>query len=338
NAYGHYLVDFSKKLENLGIDFLGVDSVVEATELRKHGIRCPILVLGYTLPENFEEAVRRDIELAISSAEQLSFLETTKQKPLPAIHIKVDTGMHRQGFGLSDMARVAEFLAKNQKTKRVRIAGLFTHFAGAKGKENAMHTRRQIEELRKWVRLFRASGYSPLTHAAASGGTFLFSESHFGMVRIGIGLYGIYPSWEIEKKLGKKIHLKPVLSWRTVISEVKKLPKGATMGYDRTETLKRDSLVAVCPVGYWHGFPRALSSIGEVLVRGKRAKVLGRVSMDMVSVDVTGIRGARPGDTVTLIGKDGKERLCAEDIARRMDASPYELVTRINPLIKRFFI
>lgn len=339
NAYGHYLVDFSKELRKLGVDFLGVDSILEAVMLRKNGIRSPILVLGHTLPENFREAAQRNISIAISSPEQLSYLERTRQKNIPKVHIKTDTGMHRQGFSLPEMPGVRRFLEKNLETGHVQVEGVFTHFAGAKGKDNGIYTRRQLAEFKKWRETFEESGYEPVAHAGASGGTLLFSESHLGMVRIGIGMYGVYPSEEIEKKLGKKLRLAPVLSWRTVVSEVKKAPKGERIGYDLTETLKRDSTIAVCPIGYWHGFPRALSSVGQVLVRGKRAKVLGRVSMDMISVDVTGIEGARIGDTVTLIGRDRKETLRAEDIAKLMPgSSAYELLTRINPLIKRFFI
>lgn len=337
NAYGHYLHDFAKELERLGADFLGIDSFVEAAALRKEGIRSPILVLGHTLPENFAEAARKKISLAVSSFEQLRYLE--RAKGLLRIHLKADTGMHRQGFALSDMSRVKKFLGKNLHSKRFALEGIFTHFAGAKGKDNGTYTRLQMREFKEWVAMARGLGYCPIVHAAASGGTLLFPESHFDMVRPGIALYGIWPSEEAEKKLSRRLRLRPVLSWRTVISEIKTLPKGERIGYDLTEKLKRPSVVAVCPIGYWHGFPRALSSIGYVLVRGKRAKVLGRVSMDMISVDITGIKGAEGGDVVTLIGRDGKETLRAEDIARSIPgSSSYELVTRLNPLIKRYFI
>lgn len=339
NAYGHYLVGFAKELEKLGIDYLAVDSIVEGVRLRKDGVRRPILVLAHTLPENFAEAARRRIDLSVSSAPQFRYLEKTHFRTPLSVHVKVDTGMHRQGFTLADMPQVLAFLEHVRGRKDIRVAGLFTHFAGAKGKRNKLYTKQQVREFKKWVAAFRAAGFQPLLHAAASGGTLLFPESHFDMVRIGIALYGIWPSKEAESLLGKKIRLTPVLSWRTVISEVKDLPAGSRIGYDGTEILKRRRRVAVCPVGYWHGYPRAHSSKGFVLVRGKRAKVLGRVSMDMISIDVTGIRGAASGDVVTIIGTDGKERLRAEEVgAQAPGSSAYEFVTRLNPLIKRIFV
>jgi alanine racemase len=339
NAYGHYLVDFARELERLGADYLAVDSIVEGIRLRKSGVRAPLLVLAYTLPENLTEAAKRKIDVAVSSFVQL---ERIRKKRFPAplsLHIKTDTGMHRQGFLPEDIPRVMKILGALSKRKDIRIAGLFTHFAGAKGKRNALYTRKQVREFRKWIAAFSKGGFAPLIHAAASGGTLLFPEAHYGMVRPGIVLYGIWPSDEAEKKLKRKLALAPVLSWKSIISETKRLPKGSKIGYDGTETLKRLSTVAICPVGYWHGFPRALSSKGHVLVRGKRAKVLGRVSMDMIAIDVTGIPGVRSGDVVTLIGKDGALRLRAEDIAKLIPgSSAYELLTRLNPLIKRIFV
>lgn len=339
NAYGHYLVDFSKELEKLGADYLAVDSIVEGIRLRKSGVRAPILVLAYTLPENLAEAAKRKIDVAVSSFPQLEKIRKMRFRTPLSLHVKTDTGMHRQGFVLEDMPRLMEILKTLAAKKDIRIAGLFTHFAGAKGKRNATYTRNQIREFRKWISAFSKAGLRPLVHAAASGGMLLFPEAHFDMVRPGIVLYGIWPSDEAEKKLGRKISLESVLSWKTIISETKRLPKGSKIGYDGTEALRRDSVVAICPVGYWHGFPRALSSKGHVLVRGKRAKVLGRVSMDMVAIDVTGISGIEAGDVVTLIGRDGAERIRAEDMGPLSPgSSAYELVTRLNPLIKRIFV
>ena len=339
NAYGHYLVDFAKEAEKLGVDFLAVDSFTEGMRLRKEGVRAPILVLAHTLPENLAEAARRNIDLSISSMPQLHYLERTHFYTPLSIHLKVDTGMHRQGFTLADMPQVLKFLERVRGRKDLRVVGLFTHFAGAKGKRNKLYTNHQIREFKKWIVAFHKAGYQPLVHAAASGGTLLFPESHFDMVRIGIGLYGIWPSEEAESQLGKKIQLAPVLSWRTVISETKDLPAGARIGYDGTEILKQKRRVAVCPIGYWHGYPRAHSSKGYVLVRGKRARVLGRVSMDMISIDITGIRGTKAGDVVTIVGKDGSERLRAEEVGTEAPgSSAYEFVTRLNPLIKRIFV
>jgi alanine racemase len=156
------------------------------------------------------------------------------------------------------------------------------------------------------------------------------------MVRVGIGLVGLWPSLKMKPALEGQYELRPVLSWRTIVSEVKRLPRGAGVGYDLTETLARDSVLGVCPVGYWHGFPRSLSRVGEVLARGRRAKVVGNVTMDMIVVDLTDIPGVAVEDCVTIIGRDGQEEITAYETAARAGQSFYEFLTRINPLIRKY--
>jgi alanine racemase len=336
NAYGHGLVDFAKEMEALGVDWLGVDSIVEALALRREGVKTPIVVLGYTLPERIDEAIRNHISVSLSNFEQIPiFAKHAVTAPL-SIHIKVDTGMHRQGFLPEDQPRLLKELRKHKK--QLLVEGLFTHFASAKNPAFPHYTKKQIAEFDVWRDTFADAGYTPLVHAGATAGTILFPEAHLGMVRIGIGLYGLWPASEVERSYQDRLTLKPALSWKTIISEIKSLPKGEKIGYDGTETLSRQSQVAVCPVGYWHGYPRALSSIGYVLVKGKRARVLGRVSMDMITIDITGISGVRSGDEVTLIGHDGEEEISAKELASAMDGSYYELLTRINPLVKRIYV
>ena len=177
-----------------------------------------------------------------------------------------------------------------------------------------------------------------MSHASATAGAMLFPEAHYDMVRIGIGLYGLWPAKEVEAFYNKRRILTPALSWKSIISEIKELPSGAKIGYDSTEALSRRSKIAVCPVGYWHGYPRSLSSVGQVLVRARRAKVLGRVSMDMLTIDISDISGIKVGDEVTLIGASGKEKLSAHALADLSDSSWYEIITRLNPLIKRIYI
>lgn len=335
NAYGHSHIDFSKELQKQGIDFLAVDSIVEGISLRENGIRCPILVLGHTLDERLEDAVRHGIAVAVSSEEQLNQIKKKKFTQPLHIHIKVDSGLHRQGFTEDHLLLVQQFLEWNKKTKRVIVEGLFTHFAQGKDPSSPHYTNMQLKVFAKWVERVKALGYTPIIHAAATGPTLVFPNTHFDMVRIGIGMYGIWPDEKTKRAYKNKRALLPVLSWRTVIGEVKWLPKGSRIGYDSTETLKQKSRVAVCPIGYWHGFTRAFSSKGQVLVNGKRAKVLGRVSMDMISIDVTGIKNVHVGSVVTIIGKDGRDEQSAEEVAKTIQASAYELVTRLNPLIKR---
>jgi len=336
NAYGHNLFEFAKELEKLGADFLGVDSAVEALALRREGVKTPILVLGFTLPEMFEELAKKNISVTVSNFETLKVLEKMS-KTLNGqvnIHIKVDTGMSRHGFVEKEIKKV---LAEIQLKPRVTIGGLFTHFAMAKNPSFPGYTKIQIEKFNKWREAFAKAGLKPICHAGATAGSLLFNEAHFDMIRIGIGLYGIWPSKESQAFYGAKIKLQPVLTWKTLIAEIKKFPKGTKVGYDCSETLGRDSTIAVCPVGYWHGLPRALSSIGNVLVNGHKCKIVGRVCMDIIMIDITDAGKVKVLDEVTIIGRDGKTEIQADDIATLLDASTYELLTRINPLIKRIY-
>jgi alanine racemase len=239
---------------------------------------------------------------------------------------------------LDDAPKLLKILA--EAGSGIKIEGLFTHFAAAKNPAFPERTQKQLAEFKKWIELFGKAGFDPIVHAAATSAAILFPESHFDMVRIGIGLYGLWPSLETksfaENKGGENILLMPILTWKTVIGEIKKLKDGGAIGYDFTETLPKNSKIAILPVGYWHGYPRSLSGIGTVLINDTLAKVVGRISMDMVIVDVTHIKNVKVGDEVILLGA-GKE-LTAESIALLLGDSWYEILTRLNPLIKKIFV
>lgn len=315
NAYGHSLVDFAKTTENK-VDWFGVDSITEGLKLRQKGLKKPILALGYTLPSRLEEAGKNNISLTVSTLELLKDIGLLKIPP--KIHIKIDTGMHRQGFFLKDLPQVIKLL----KRFKLSLEGIYTHLAAAKDKFYPTYSFKQIEEFKKADELFKKSGYDGyLRHAAASAGTMLYPETHFDMVRIGIGLYGL------------------ALTWKSLIGEIKNVPAEAFIGYDLTEKISKPSRLAIVPVGYWHGLDRGLSSIGEILVRGKRCKILGRISMDMIVADISNVdNDVKIGDEVVIIGKQGKEEITANDIAQKLGTINYEIITRINPLIKRFYI
>lgn len=343
NAYGHGLSLVAKSLLALRSfsegGWFGVDFIVEALRLRKDGIKNEILVLGHTLPARLADAAKYDIIVSISNFESLSALAKIKNRP--RFHLKLDTGMCRQGFLPEDMPRLIAFL----KQSRLKPYGVFTHFASAKDPADPVCTRRQLQFFLAMLADMEKAGYSDfIRHAAATGGTLIFPEAHLDMVRIGMGLYGYWPSdelrnsnFEFQMKSEKKVSiaLRPVLVWKSVVAEVKKIPKGSQVGYDGTERVSRDTMVAVIPIGYWHGYDRGLSGIGTMLVRGKRAKVLGRISMDMTVIDVTDIANARVGDEVALIGRQGKEAIFADELAAKINTTAYEFLTRINPLIKR---
>ena len=335
NAYGHGLVVFSQLMEKIGVDGFCVDSVVEGIALRKAGIKKFILVLGSTLPERFEEAADNKITISISNIE--SFKKLSQIKNCPDFHIKIDTGMHRQGFYLEDIPNLIKNIKKSNLQTQKSFKGIFTHFASAKDINYPTYTDLQFEKMQKAKNLFSKEGFSNLiVHSSATGGALINKKYHCDAVRIGIGLYGMWPSKELEIQLGDKIRLKPILSWRAVISEIKHLRAGDYIGYDLAEKIHHSINSAVLPVGYWHGLYRSLSSNGEVLINGKRAKILGRVSMDMISVGVNG--SVSQGDIATLIGKDGKDEIFAWELAQKTGTSHYEIVTRLNPLIERIII
>lgn len=339
NAYGHNLTEFSQELEKLGIDWLGVDSLVEGIRLRKEGIKAPILVLGFTLPSMYEDARKAQIAITLSSFEMLEHMLTlSKGKKKLMVHVKVDTGMHRQGFQWGQHEKLVELLKQKRSLERIHVEGLYTHFAEAKNPRLAENTNKQVWRFEEWKNYFLEHGLHVLVHAAATGGTLLYREGYCDMVRIGIGLYGLWPSKSIEDHMSKQFSLKPVLAWKAVVGEVKDVKRDERIGYDFTELLVRDTKVAIVPIGYWHGFRRALSGKGRVLIHGKSARVLGRVSMDMIAVDVTEIPNVKMGTEVVLIGKSGKEEIKAGELADMIGTTHYEVVTTLNPLIKKFYI
>jgi len=370
NAYGHGLVVFSLLADKLGVDGFCVDSLVEGLRLRASppaggGMKKPILVLGPTLPEFFGEAARNDITITISNFDALSALESFVAKKatnvdkkatngegparlgVPEFHIKIDTGMHRQGFYTDDIGHVVGVIS-NSKFLISKLTGIYTHFASAKDINYPTYTDKQFGEFEKAAKIFENAGFSAeggsasgggnsiTIHCSATGGTLVNKKYHLGAVRVGIGLYGLWPSKELQIQ-SSEINLRPILSWRAVVSEVKNLRAGDYVGYDLAERVQRGMKIAVIPVGYWHGFPRSLSGIGEVLINGKRAKVLGRVSMDLIVAGPVGAK-CKPGDVVTFVGRSGGEEIQAADVAQKSGTIHYEFLTRLNPLMERILL
>ena len=331
NAYGHGLVTFSKLADSLGVDGFCVDSVVEGVKLRNGGVRKPILVLGTTLTENMSDAAANDIAITISNTAVLTAFLSAKIKPL--FHLKVDTGMHRQGFYPAELSSVFRRLKAGGSRIKTNLTGIYTHFASAKDINYPTFTLRQLKAFEEAIAIAQKFGYRNLIrHVSATGGTLIGKKYHLDAVRLGIGLYGLWPSKELEVQL-PGVKLEPVLAWKSVVSEMKDLKPGDYVGYDLTERITRKTKAAIVPVGYWHGLPWQLSGRGEVVVSGRRARILGRVSMDIIVIDVTGLK-CNVGTVVTLIGKG----IAAPDIARALQTSHYELVARLNPLIKKVIV
>ncbi len=330
NAYGHGLIDFSRVVADLGVDWLGVDSIVEAISLRNEGFTLPILVLGYTPPANFSFAAKNNITLAVSSFDSLALVFKFNE-PL-SIHLKLDTGMHRQGFLPERWAELSGMLTK--VPKNINIEGVFSHLAAADEERYRAQTQKQIKDFFGVAsELEKVLNKKLLKHLGATKGTLGYPDCYGDMVRVGLGMYGLRPSPVNESPEGEKVKLTPVLTWKTIISEVKVSKDGGGVGYGFTGELKIGGRMAICPIGYWHGFPRALSNKGSVLVRGKRLPVLGRVSMDMIALDAESSPEIKVGDEVVIIGGG----LPVEEMAKICGTSNYEIITRLNPLIHRIY-
>ncbi|MEI8143729.1 MAG: alanine racemase [Candidatus Berkelbacteria bacterium] len=331
NAYGHGILQYAEAMVELGADYLGVDSVSEATALRKQGITLPILILGYTLPARIAEVCENNCEMTVSSVEQLEIIRETALSQKIRIHLKIDTGMHRQGFQGDEIDELISLI--KLMADKTEIVGVYTHFGSAKNPPHTTETDRQIEVFDRICTKIQAAGLRFIKHAAATAGVINFKSSHYDMVRVGIGLMGLWPSEETKVAWQDKIELKPALSWKAIISEIKSVKAHECVGYDFTHKLCRDSTLAIIPVGYWHGLRRDLSDVGQVGIRGKKAPLVGRVSMDMIVVDVTNIAGVSIGDEVTLLGGSGE--LSAYTMAKTLQGSWYEVITQINPLTDR---
>ena len=336
NAYGHCLFDFSKQMELNGVDWLAVDTLFEGLRLRREGVEKPILVLGYTLPDNFNEAAKNGISITVFGKESLKDVLAYKGRKKLRVHLKFDTGMNRQGFREGEVEHLLRAL-KGTGASSLKVEGMYTHFADAKDPASLDSTHKQIEIFESIRDRVMGSGFKTIVHASATAGAIIFPQAHYDMVRVGIGSYGLWPSPEIEEYAKERLPLRPVLSWKTVVADVKKASAGSGFGYGFMEKVSRDTKFAVIPIGYWHGYSRSMSSIGSVLIRGKRAKVLGFVSMDITVVDVTDIRGVKVGDEVTIIGRDGRDEISVDEVADLAGTTNYEVITRINPLIKRFY-
>jgi len=335
NAYGHGMTLSARAVLRGGADMLAVDDIDEALELRREGIKAPILVLGHIIPKRFSEAVMKNISITISSIDSLEEIMRQRFVRKPRVHIKFETGLYRQGISETDMNRLLSALT-SRKWNAI-VEGVYTHFAAMESPSEVEYSKGQVKRFETYVKMLHERGFEPLRHMSASSGILFSPEFHYDVARAGIVTYGLWPSSEIRNH-AHGVVLKPALSWKTIVSEVKSVKRGERVGYDLTYKLTKDSRIAVIPVGYWHGLPRALSNTGLVLLHGKYAPIIGRVSMDMTIIDVTDIKSVIAGDTVILIGTDGKSSVSAEDMADKADTINYEIVTRINPLIERIEI
>jgi len=326
NAYGHGLLQVVDAIKSK-VDYFAVYDFNDAILLRKNKITKPLLLLGRLLPSQIDLAVKNEIEFSVSN---FDLLENVKKKI--SIHLAIDTGLGRDGFVAKDMPQVLKLL----QNKNISVKGLYTHFAAPDDSKFNAYTKKQIAELLKWKSALAKINIKPLVHASSSAGTFIEEfDCCLDAVRVGGGVWGLWSSEEVKSLHKHQTELKPVLSWKCSIVELKSLPKGSKISYGGTFTLKRDSKIAILPIGYFDGIPRNTSNKGYVLINGIKVRQIGRVTMNMIIVDVTDVKKIKVGDEAMIIGQQAKETISAEDWGQWAESFNYEITTRINPNIPR---
>jgi alanine racemase len=339
NAYGHGMVEVARLALAAGADWLGVFSADEGLALRERGIEAPILVFGPTPEAAMETAILRDLRLTIASVAAAKALARCPSAAKARAHLKIETGTNRQGMLAGELGGAIRGLAR----AGVRIEGAYTHFADIEDTTEHAFAEKQKARFDEVLAQLAADGVEvELPHAACTAAAILFPETHHGLVRMGIGLYGLWPSKETRvsaNALGRnRIDLRPVMTWKTRIAQIKAVTAGDFVGYGRTFRSTRSTLLAVLPIGYADGYDRSLSNSAFAIVRGVRAPVLGRVCMNMTMLDVSDVPNAAEGDEVVLLGAQGDERVTAEDLARLASTINYEIVTRAAPYAPRVVV
>ncbi|MCM1286778.1 MAG: alanine racemase [Clostridium sp.] len=333
DAYGHGSCEIARRIDDMAY-YYGVATVDEAVELRNAGIKKPILIIGYTSPEDYDRLIKYHITQTIyslSDAKKLSWL-AVKSGTIANIHIKVDTGMSRIGFPVSpDGIKAAASL---KELAGLQIEGIFTHYAKAdeRDKTSAME---QKERFKYFIDGLEAFGVKPrLKHIDNSAGSMELDDDEFDMVRLGIAMYGLYPSCEVSRE----IRLLPVMSLVAHVAHVKEIDAGCGVSYGWTYVTDKKTKLATVTAGYADGYPRAMSNIGRAIVKGRSVPIVGRVCMDQLMLDVTDIPDIITDDEVILIGKSGDEEISVEEVAAPAASFNYELVCNISRRVPRIYI
>ncbi len=330
NAYGHGAVEVGKAALAAGAPMLAVNRALEGVELRQAGIDAPILLLGYTPPEGAETAVRYRLTPSLMThefAQALSAQAQARGVHTP-VHVKIDTGMSRYGLLPDEAAAFMQWLAQQPG---LVVEGMFTHFATADAADPT-HALRQLETFNQVRQAVEAAGVTiPMLHTANSAAAMRFPQAFFQAVRPGIAMYGMAPSdaWP------PVFPIRPALALKSTVARVRMLPAGAGVSYGRTFITERPTRAALIPVGYGDGYHRILSNRGSVLIRGRRAPIIGRVCMDQFVVDATAIHEVQQDDEVVLVGAQGQDRLSAEEVAALAGTINYEITTSLLPRVVR---
>lgn len=335
DGYGHGAVPIARAIEPY-VEGYAVATVDEGLNLRRHHIEKPVLVLGYTEPFRFEEMVKEEVRPAIFQVEDALILseEAVKQNRTARLHIAVDTGMGRVGFQVNEEA--ADTVAFIASLPCLELEGIFTHFANA-DEADKRYTKMQLRRFQDFLDLLARRGVTiPIRHCANSAGIIDLPEAAgMDMVRAGISIYGLYPSEEVDKGA---VPLRPALQLKSEVAFMKTLPAGCGISYGTTYVTSRETAIATIPVGYGDGYPRNLSGRGYVLLHGKRVPILGRICMDQMMVDVTGIQDVRHGDIVTLVGRDGDACITVEEVAGLAGTFNYEFICNLGKRVPRIYL
>ena len=329
DAYGHGAVELARRCDPENVAMIGVALLEEALELRSAGIVLPILVLGPLSESQVRIALDNDITLGVPGPESLQIIATVaKERDVP-IHLKIDSGMGRMGVIESELPDVVELI---RSAPRLRVDAIYTHFANA-GDPADPFTGEQLARFETLVETLREAGVTAPKHHVANSAATMRGITAGDYVRVGLALYGAEPL-DTPAAEAAVAPLEPVMRWRTAIARLKELPAGSPIGYGTTFHTRRVSRIATLPVGYADGYNRRFSNRGEVLVRGERAPVVGRVSMDLTTIDVTGIPDAAMGDEVVLLG-DG---ITAEELAVKLDTISYEVFCNVSKRVPRLYL
>lgn len=339
DAYGHGAVAVAKALREIGVYAFAVATIDEAIELREAGVENPILILGYVFPEDVSDAINNDVTITVSSKEEAEILaKASENNPdkIAKVHIKLDTGMGRIGFNVVEDSAFEESIKEIESIFNmpfISVEGVFSHFACA-DESDKTSANKQLEKFNEAVSKIEADGYKfALKHISNSAGIMEF-DSCFSMVRCGIITYGLLPSNEVNAEV---FPLYPAMSIVSHISHVKNVKSGFKVSYGSTFKTEKDTVIATVPFGYGDGYPRSLSNKADVLVNGKRAKILGRVCMDQFMIDVTDIPDVQKGSEVVLVGKQGNEEITVEELSTISGRFNYEFICDINKRVPRVY-
>jgi len=342
NAYGHGLHEMITLLKPTGIEYIALHSLEEVALARRFGWEDKILVVGYIALDDLEAVFEYDFEPTVYNLETIRRIGrlADRHKKEARIHLKVETGTNRQGVGAAEIESVVRAI---KKYKYLNLVGLSTHFANIEDTTDHSYANRQLIQFKEIAAQVTTLGLRPkYRHTACSAAMLLFEDTKFELVRPGIALYGLWPSKETylsyRLKGGSNNILAPLLTWKTRVAQIKKVPADSFVGYGCTYRTTSKTKLAVLPVGYYDGYARAFSNLSYVLIRGRRAPVRGRICMNLMMVDITDIRGVRLEEPVVLLGRDGTEMVTADQLALWSHTVNYEIISRISAAIPRIIV